>query len=64
MSGPDNDVVPTGNDVSAGPGVPAELGAQDWLNTLRLTARNFVRDRCSMTAAGLAYHWFLALSRP
>lgn len=61
MNEPDNDVIPPENDGSAGPGVPSELSAQGWRNTLRRTGRNFVRDRCSMTADSLAYHWFLAL---
>jgi uncharacterized BrkB/YihY/UPF0761 family membrane protein len=61
MSGPDNVAVPPGNDVSGGHGVPAELSTPGWRNTLKRTGRKFVGDRCSMTAAGLAYHWFLAL---
>ena len=61
MSGPGNEVVPSGNDVSGGHGVPAVLSEPGWRNTLKRTGRKFVRDWCSMTAASLAYHWFLAL---
>ncbi|MGH3405409.1 MAG: YihY/virulence factor BrkB family protein [Streptosporangiaceae bacterium] len=53
--------IPPQNDVSGGPETPLELGGTGWKNTLKRTGKKFVRDRCSMTAAALAYHWFLAL---
>ena len=53
--------IPPQSTVSGGPDTPLELGAAGWKNTLKRTGKEFVRDRCSMTAGSLAYHWFLAL---
>jgi membrane protein len=53
--------IPPEREVSGGPDSPLELGATGWRNTLKRTGKKFVRDRCSMTAGSLAYHWFLAL---
>ena len=53
--------IPPQKKVSGGPSTPLELGETGWKNTLKRTGKKFVLDRCSMTAASLAYHWFLAL---
>jgi len=53
--------IPPQNEVSGGPQTPLELGETGWKNTLKRTGKKFTRDRCSMTAGSLAYHWFLAL---
>lgn len=53
--------IPPRSKVSGGPDSPLELGGTGWKNTLKRTGKKFVRDRCSMTAGSLAYHWFLAL---
>jgi membrane protein len=53
--------IPPQSTVSGGPDSPLELGGTGWKNTLKRAGKKFVRDRCSMTAGSLAYHWFLAL---
>ncbi len=53
--------IPPQKQVSGGPETPLELGGTGWKNTLKRTGKKFARDRCSMTAGSLAYHWFLAL---
>ena len=53
--------IPPQNEVSGGPDTPLELGEAGWKSTLKRAGKEFVADRCSMTAGSLAYHWFLAL---
>jgi len=53
--------IPPQTRVEGGPETPLELGGTGWRNTLKRTGKKFTRDRGSMTAAALAYHWFLAL---
>jgi hypothetical protein len=55
------ETIPPQSQVSGGPETPLELGGTGWKNTLKRTGKKFGRDRCSMTAGSLAYHWFLAL---
>ncbi len=55
------ETIPPQNEVAGGPDTPLELGGAGWRDTLKRTGTKFVRDRCSMTAGSLAYHWFLAL---
>ena len=55
------ETIPPQNEVSGGPDTPAGLGGAGWRKILKRTGKKFVRDRCSMTAGSLAYHWFLAL---
>jgi membrane protein len=53
--------IPPRSEVSERPDTPLELGGTGWRNTLKRTGKKYVRDRCSITAGSLAYHWFLAL---
>ncbi|HEV2635647.1 MAG TPA: YihY/virulence factor BrkB family protein [Actinocrinis sp.] len=53
--------IPPRSEVSGGPDTPLDLGETGWRHTLTRTGAKFTRDRCSMTAGSLAYHWFLAL---
>ncbi len=55
------ETIPPQKEVSGGPETPLELGGTGWKNTFKRTGKKFVRDRCSITAGSLAYHWFLAL---
>ena len=60
-SRPGTEPIPPRNDMSGGPDTPLELGGTGWKYTLKRAGKEFVADRCSMTAGSLAYHWFLAL---
>ena len=55
------ETTPPPNEASSGPGTLLELEAAGWRNTAMRAGEKFARDRCSMCAGSLAYHWFLAL---
>ena len=61
MIPPPGQTIPAPDEVRGGPGTPLEIGPSGWRRTLQRTGRKFIRDRCSMTAGALAYHWFVAL---
>jgi membrane protein len=58
---PRRQTIPPQSEVTGGPENPLDIGAAGWASTLRRTGKKFTRDRCSMTAGSLAYHWFLSL---
>jgi membrane protein len=53
--------IPPPDKVPGSPDNPLEIGGTGWKDTLKRAAKEYVADRCSMTAGSLAYHWFLAL---
>ena len=53
--------IPAQRKDSPGPDNPLQLGQTRWRAVLKRSFKEFAADRCSMTAAALAYHWFLAL---
>lgn len=55
------ETIPPQSQVAGGPETPLELGETGWLHVMKRSLKEFVADRCSMTAGSLAYHWFLAL---
>jgi membrane protein len=46
---------------SGGPDTPLEVGSAGWRATLRRTAKEIKQDRITITAAGVAYYWFLSV---
>jgi membrane protein len=60
-SRPAEEVIPPQTADSPGPDTPLELGKAGWRDILKRAGKEFVADRCTMTAGSLAYHWFLAM---
>jgi membrane protein len=58
---PCGEAVPQQWQASAGPGTGPESSEVAWRDTVTRAMEKFQRDRCSMTAGSLAYHWFLSL---
>src|SRR5919205_3755833 len=45
----------------AGPATPLDVGSAEWRDTVRRTIREIKQDRITITAAGMAFYWFLAV---
>ena len=53
--------IPSQTPDKANPSSPLELSAPDWKESLRRAVKEFKADRGAMTAAGMAFYWFLAI---
>ena len=62
---PDTEAIPAQRQPPAAAAAPAQTVETDWQGAVRETGKEtgkkFIRDRCTMSAGSLAYHWFLAL---
>ena len=53
--------IPSQTSARGAPSSPLELSAPDWKESLRRAVKEFKADRGTMTAAGMAFYWFLAI---
>jgi len=44
-----------------GPDSPLQLAPPDWKKSIRRAAKEFKEDRATLTGAGMAFYWFLAV---
>ena len=53
--------VPTQTASDGPPSSPAQLDAPDWKESLKRAVKEFKADRGTLTGAGMAFYWFLAV---
>ena len=53
--------IPTQTGEGPGPDSPLDLPAPDWKASVKRAVKEFKEDRGTLTAAGMAYYWFLAV---
>lgn len=53
--------VPTQAGEGPGPDSPLDLPPPDWKASLKRASREFKEDRATLTSAGMAFYWFLAV---
>ena len=57
----EENAVPAQTGEGAQTDTPLELSPPDWKQSLRRAAKEFKNDRATLTAAGMAFYWFLAV---
>ncbi|HEV2759950.1 MAG TPA: YihY/virulence factor BrkB family protein [Acidimicrobiales bacterium] len=53
--------IPTQTGEGPGPNSPLDMPAPDWKESVKRAAKEFKEDRGTLTAAGMAFYWFLAI---
>jgi membrane protein len=53
--------IPAQTGEGPGPDSPLDLPAPDWKASLKRAAKEFKEDRGTLTAAGMAFYWFLSI---
>jgi membrane protein len=53
--------IPTQTGEGPGPDSPLELAAPDWKASVKRAVKEFKEDRGTLTAAGMAFYWFLSI---
>src|SRR5688500_2820768 len=53
--------IPTQTGEGPGPDSPLELPAPDWKASVKRAVKEFKEDRGTLTAAGMAFYWFLSI---
>ena len=53
--------IPTQTGEGPGPDSPLDLPAPDWKESVKRAVKEFKEDRGTLTAAGMAFYWFLSI---
>lgn len=59
--GREEPIPPQTGDDGPGPDSPLELPPPDWKASIKRAAKEFKEDRATLTGAGMAFYWFLAI---
>ena len=57
----EEEAIPTQTGEGPGPDSPLELPAPDWKASVKRAVKEFKEDRGTLTAAGMAFYWFLSV---